>query len=407
MRVLEYFNGSKFLLTFYALLCQSGLLLDEKEQLRTIDKRQDFASMFKFPPHLMRNKHVEINDVVKEHVLPFLPAKSLARFRTVSKEWDQWIAGPFLALKQSYLFRNASGFFCQYSDSTPTFITFDPSAYGIPRPSLEFLPEPVEIRSSHNGLLLCQGLSGENAYYICNPANEEWRLLPRPDCYHGSEPAVVLSFEPSELNIAAHFKVVCAFPSIDGPMIEFEIYSSEKRSWRCSAEAFVFGEYSAETCFEPGGSTLKGGFCMNRMAYWETSSGANRAILAFDMKNELCGSIPLPSGCKENGVLTQMHGELCYIQAFKRNGNVCDINIYQGMDMSLKQSIAIHLGGVEVPDFRALPSVNSDVVMILCGRELYSYHLRDQTVELVSMEGYFGRRYFPYVNSLVSLAPEQ
>lgn len=342
----------------------------------------------------MRNKHVEINDVVKEHVLPFLPAKSLARFRTVSKEWDQWIAGPFLALKQSYLFRNASGFFCQYSDSTPTFITFDPSAYGIPRPSLEFLPEPVEIRSSHNGLLLCQGLSGENAYYICNPANEEWRLLPRPDYYHGSEPAVVLSFEPSELNIAAHFEVVCAFPLINVPMIEFEIYSSETRSWRCSAA----------TCFELGGSTLKGGFCMNRMAYWETSSGA---ILAFDLENELCGIMPMPSGCTENGVLTQMHGELCYIQAFKRNGNVCDIHIYQGMDMSLNQSIAIHLGRVEVPDFRALPSVNSDVVMILCGRELYSFHLRDQTVELVSMEGYFGRRYFPYVNSLVSLAPEQ
>ncbi|THG02447.1 hypothetical protein TEA_022417 [Camellia sinensis var. sinensis] len=82
---------------------------------------------------------------------------------------------PFLAHAQSYSFQKVSGFFCQPGDCTPTFITLDQHAYGIPSTSLEFLPEPTVIRSSCNGLLLCQGHDGENVYYICNPVNKEWR----------------------------------------------------------------------------------------------------------------------------------------------------------------------------------------------------------------------------------------
>ncbi|XP_028051390.1 F-box protein At5g07610-like isoform X2 [Camellia sinensis] len=354
-------------------------------------------TLFEFPAHVKR-KDTEIKDVVKNHVLPFLPAKSLIRFRTISKDWDKWISSPFLAHAQSYSFQKVSGFFCQPGDCTPTFITLDQHAYGIPSTSLEFLPEPTVIRSSCNGLLLCQGHDGENVYYICNPVNKEWRVLPRPNYYHQSEPAIVLAFEPWELNIAAHFELICAFPLIDVPIVYFEIYSSEKRSWRCSTAS----------CIELGElTTLKGGFYMKGMVYWETSSGN---VLAFDMKNEICGILPLPCVSGEGGVLAQRQGELCYVQARYQKGNDYAIAIYAGMEMSLKHNIAVKIerdqGGLTHHQCRALACVNDDVVMILVGMVVYSYHLREQKVEVISRRQDFGGRYLPYVNSLVLLAPE-
>ncbi|XP_052197530.1 uncharacterized protein LOC127804662 [Diospyros lotus] len=369
---------------------------EERFQVRSPTYQKQRSDVFRMPMHIKRKEDLEVKDVVKEHALPFLPAKSLMRFKAVSKDWDSWISSPFLAHKQSYLFQDVSGFFCQLDNSDPIFMALDQSAYGVPSPHLGFLPESVLIRSSCNGLLLCQGCFGENVYYICNPATKEWKMLPQPSFYHGSAPAIVLAFEPSVLNIAAHFEVICAFTLMDVPLVCFEIYSSETKSWRCPAENVV----------ELGNSALKGGFYMNRVTYWETTSGN---ILAFDMKNEVCGTLPLPPGSNAvEGVLTQMRGELCYIQAQYQNRGIYSIGIHGGMDMSLKQSIVL---GLEHPDMvtrtcRVLPCVDSDTLMILVGSVVYSYNVRDQKAKVVSREGHFRARYLPYVNSLVSVAPE-
>ncbi|KAA8547350.1 hypothetical protein F0562_003786 [Nyssa sinensis] len=319
---------------------------------------------------------MEIKDVVKDHVLPFLPAKSLIRFRSVSKEWDGWIASPFLAHKQTYCFRDISGFFRQYGNGIPTFLTLNESAFGIPWPLLGFLPESTVVRSSCNGLLLCQGCDGEGVYYICNPVNKEWKELPRPNYYHGSEPAIVLAFEPSVLNIPAHYEVICAVPLIGQPLVSFEIYCSKEKSWR----------RSAAYCIELEFSELKeGGFYMKGTAYWDTSCGK---VLAFDLKNELYSILPLPFGSAGSGVLTQMHGELCYICANNQTGNAYIIDIFGGIDMHLKHSIVLdfELVGAANGECRALPCVNSNVMMIVIGNTVYSYHVRDQKVIVVNRE---------------------
>ncbi|KAL6993602.1 hypothetical protein U1Q18_011716 [Sarracenia purpurea var. burkii] len=372
----------------------------DKLQFRTIAHQEEGTEVFEFPAHIMRKEEMQIEDVVRDHVLPFLPAKSLIRFRTVSKDWDQWIASPFLAHKQSYLFRQVSGFFRQYTDGVRTFTALNPQAGGIPSPSLDFLPEPVVIRSSSNGLLLCQGrCNGENIYYVCNPVNQEWKALPPPEYYHMPETsAAVLAFDPAELNFAAHFEVICAFHLPDVPVVYFEIYSSETRSWR----------YSAANCIELGDSALlKGGFYAGRMVYWETLSGK---VLAFDMKTEICGvlSLPWPGIGADNGVLGQMHGELCYVKAHNDGGKVCIIDVYGGMEMALKCKFTLNLEDVESgyeEECRVLPWVSDEIVMVLVGRVAYSYHLMDRKVEVISREEDVWARYLPYVNSLVSMAP--
>ncbi|KAL5835109.1 hypothetical protein ACOSQ4_014606 [Xanthoceras sorbifolium] len=152
-------------------------------------------------------------------------------------------------------------FFSQISHGEPSFVSLDPMAYGVPDPSLKFLPEPVDIRSSSNGLLCCQGRTEYKAYYICNPTTKHWQKLPKPDNNH-----------PSLLNFAAEYQLICAFPSeLDGH--EFEIYSSSKGSWRTSGEIF-FGNRAIRT---------NSGVYANGSVYWLTQYDR---ILAFDLKME-------------------------------------------------------------------------------------------------------------------------
>ncbi|KAF1002650.1 hypothetical protein AG4045_002168, partial [Apium graveolens] len=113
------------------------------------------------------------------------------------------------------------------------FVSLDQAAYGIPDSSLSFLPWTVKICSV---LLLCQGVGDEsvNEYYICNPANRGFHVLPRSIYYHGPEPNFIPAFEPSLLNCGEDYEVICAFDIYNGPsMLCFDIYSSETRSWTC------------------------------------------------------------------------------------------------------------------------------------------------------------------------------
>ncbi|XAR57888.1 hypothetical protein NMG60_11026175 [Bertholletia excelsa] len=365
---------------------------DETNHYRMTACRTEIFNVVELPPQ-KRKEDMEIKDVVKEHVLPFLPAKSLTRFKAVSKEWNNWISRPFLAHKQSYLFKKKSGFFCQRGINSPTFLTLDKDACGVPSPDLNFFPEAVVVISSCNGLLLCQSQVTENLFYLCNPVNKEWKAIPEPSYYHPPKSSsIILAFEPSELNIAADFELVCAFPVPDTRLIFFEIYSSERGSWTCP-EIYLEFDYPV---------TLKGGFYINRMAYFETTHGK---IIAFDMTNGISGILDLPRECPLDGLLTQLHGELCYVRVHTQVHNAYTIDIHGGMDMGLKQSISIILDQVDMGarSLRVLPSVKDDAVVFGVGGVVYCYHLMDKKVEVISRRGPFGWTYLPYVNSLVSV----
>ncbi|EEF40851.1 conserved hypothetical protein [Ricinus communis] len=251
--------------------------------------------------NIKMQRGVGIGDIVKEHALPFLSAKSLCKFRTVSKQWDQWIISPFFAHKQTVHYKNVSGLFRQLPGRCPSFISFDQAAFGIPSNSLSFLPEPVDIRSSCNGLVCCQGCDEDQAYYICNPATKDWRKLPSPKLYHGPGTAIVLAFEPSLFNFSANYELICAVNWSDLPALHFEIYSSRTGSWKISETV----------CCEVDALALNGdGFYMRGIAYWETQSGS---VLAFNINYEYFGIFSLPPRSGPTGALTEMHGGLCYL----------------------------------------------------------------------------------------------
>lgn len=344
------------------------------------------------PANIKWKEEMTVNDLVKDYSLPFLPAKALLRLRSVSKEWARWISNPFFAHRQSYSFQKLSGYFYQSVDGEIRLLSLDHSAYGVPTPDLSFMPERISILSSCNGLLLCRGL---DSLYVCNPTTQEMRCLPPSEYYFGFEPAAVLVFEPSLRDIEAYYLVICAVPLLDFPVIKFEIYSSLTRSWRQGVP------------IELEGSSLKGpGFYMKGIAYWETTSGS---VIAYNIKDELPGIVSLPAEAHVGGTLTQLGDELCYVTAENHPGNVLQIDIHCGLEMSLKRSVCTDLGLMgEHLEYKVLQCVNSDAVMIYTkgtATQIYCYHLGDGRVEVFEMpKGVSSMaKFLPYINSLTAV----
>ncbi|EYU31159.1 hypothetical protein MIMGU_mgv1a011127mg [Erythranthe guttata] len=269
----------------------------------------------------MKKENKDIKDTVKHIVLPFLPAKTLVRFKSVSKEWENWISSPFLVHEQSYYFKNLSGFFCQHEQGVPTFVSLDQNAYGLPNTSLDFLPEQTNILSSSSGLLLCQGQQENNPYYVCNPATQKWTEIPPHSLYHDSPPAIILAFEPSLLNMRPDYHLICAVPLLGQPVVIFEI--------------------QGKACPSP-----VMGYYMKGIAYWETS---NRKLLPVEPRVAVHEIISLPND--SIGTLTQIEGELCYISVCatgSKNG-YC-VRIYSGIKMGLKCKVGHALSCWELGD---------------------------------------------------------
>ncbi|GKU99140.1 hypothetical protein SLEP1_g12030 [Rubroshorea leprosula] len=355
--------------------------------------------------------YMDLKDIIRENALPFLPAKSLHRCRGVCRDWKLTISSPFFAHTQSNTFNGISGFFCQLASGVPSFVSLDPMAYGVPDPSLNFLPEPVDIRASSNGLLCCRGRTGNKAYYICNPVTKQWKKLPQPEADHGADPALVLIFEPSLLNFIAQYKLVCAFPSeLDG--IEFEIYSSEKGSWR------IFGDI----CFGDAKLLPTSGVYVKGTIYWR----ASRGIISLDLATERSKILS-----RELGTLGVISKRLCtaYLHASQKldvsvlsntYSNTMQMNSQAKTWIALKPNINPNLPATLAPRdayysgaryyysaqsyevWDGVVFVRENLVLIRIENTLYSYDLKKETTATLG-EVESRARIFAYVNSLVEL----
>lgn len=350
-------------------------------------------SSVKLPSHIKFREKMNIVDVLMDSVLHLLPAKVLARFKIVAKNWNLKISTPIFARDQTYYFKEVSGFFCQPENSLPKFVTLDHFAYGIPSSSLGFLPERVQVRSSCSGLLLCQGR--DEILYVCNPVIKEWKPVLPAQSYQGSKPAIVLAFEPSLNHLAIDYQLACATPQLHCPAIFIDIYSSKKDSW----------EYDVADYWGSKDVTVKaGGFFLNGKVYWELSSGE---VLDFELHGKKFKTWLLPPNAVPHGVLTQMNSELCYIHAHKINRNSYMVDIYGGSGMSLKRSITldVELVGSFNMGCRALACIKRDMIAVLIGNTMYSFELNTRKVEVISRnENTPTSSYIPYVNSLPTLA---
>ncbi|CAK9150744.1 unnamed protein product [Ilex paraguariensis] len=344
--------------------------------------------------------YMDLKDIIREHALPFLPAKSLFRFQGVCRDWKYQISTPFFAHKQSLGFRAISGLFCQTLGDPPLFVSTDLKSCGVPDPSLKFLPVPFDIKSSSNGLLCCQGCTEDKAFYICNPVTQQWTKLPKPNADHGPDPAVVLVFEPSLLNFVADYKLICAFPSADfDDATEFEIYSSKEGSWKISGEI----------CFACRMPMPRSGVHVNGVVYWRAKHGG---ILAFDLTKDR--SRFLQSYFGGSGGLGMMDGKLCTAHA-----SGCSIKVHvlanvhsNTMQMNSnsrmweeKERILLdnQVFGGDALDPLAVVFANSDVLLIQNGKKFYAYDFKSKETKLLHGVSEHDAKCVAYVNSFVCI----
>ena len=260
------------------------------------------------------------------------------------------------------------------------------------------------------GYFVARGVlvTGLTTSAILLPSNG--KKLPKPDADHGPDPAVVLVFEPSLLNFAADYKLVCAFPSELGGY-EFEIYSSEEGSWRTSGEI----------CFADRKLLPKSGVHVNGTVYWLSGQG----ITAFDLNSERSQLLSCAPGA-----LGMMNGKLCAAHVrgqrlvvsvlFNIHSNtmqMCSnartwVEIRPGIDLDISlpaESSNYASYGYSGryghgPGHAGVVFVGGDVVLLRNGNMFYSYDMKKKAsnylgeVNIDTNAGIVG-----YVNGLVEL----
>nr|GMD49933.1 F-box protein At5g49610-like isoform X2 [Ipomoea batatas] len=349
---------------------------------------------------------MDLKDIIREKAVPFLPAKSLFRFLVVCRDWKLHISTPSFHHNQSLCCLNISGLFCQTYENAPFFIPIHPESCGVPDPYLSFLPEPVVIKASSNGVLCCQG-QDENRYYLCNPVTKQWKKLPKPTASHGYDPKLVLIFEPSLLDFVPEYKLICVFQSTDfGDAIEFEIYTSKNNSWNVSGDI----------CFGVPIFFLGSGVHVNSVAYWP--KGFSR-ILSFDLTKDRSQLLDNSDDADADTdfLLGTFDGRLCKVEIQLPCYEVVVsalVNIHTNT-MSLDDDIGmwetilvLDSNNTDMPldDHTKVVAVSRDIVVVKRGNKFYSCDFEHQETKTVlsppqPAELYYGR-WVPYVNSLVS-----
>ncbi|THG19130.1 hypothetical protein TEA_028842 [Camellia sinensis var. sinensis] len=170
-------------------------------------------------------------DLLSE-ILLRLPPKSLIRFKSVSRNWLHLISDSHFASNHSRRNRNLSISGLFYHHSWPT--NEQPNSVSLvgqsSLPTLAFIESPatIRIKSSCNGLLLCEIYRDVSqrkrvCYIVCNPTTQKFTPL----LDHGGNPSpACLAFDPSQ---SPHYKVVLLHYI---PSPQFAIYSSESKSWK-------------------------------------------------------------------------------------------------------------------------------------------------------------------------------
>ncbi|XP_058202893.1 F-box protein At5g07610-like [Rhododendron vialii] len=173
-------------------------------------------------------------------ILLFLPAKSLIRFKSVSKQWLSLVSDSRFAAKHHC--RNPrpsiSGIFLgwKYTNQSCKCVSLQGDPTG---PSLDYLHRNgvvyrIKIVCSSNGLLLCSVFNVYiDHYLVCNPTTQKYTAIhePRPGVFSSGVHAL-LAFDPSKL---PRYKVVFlryCYQRVGTSYVQIDIYCSESASWK-------------------------------------------------------------------------------------------------------------------------------------------------------------------------------
>ncbi|XP_044958285.1 F-box protein At5g07610-like [Hordeum vulgare subsp. vulgare] len=292
------------------------------------------------PPHGGTAAERLADDMLVE-ILSRVPARSVCRFKCVSKHWLSLIDHPDHRKK---LPQTLAGFFYTRSDNgqlpLETEVRFV-SVSGKRGPpvdtSFAFLPSHgrVDLLDCCNGLLLCRWYAvsapdDEFRYIVCNPAREEWVEL--PDTSHADNvrrEALHLGFDPV---VSPHFYV---FAFLEDAHFNFylagvEVYSSETRRW-------VYKEIGWSKRIKLAARQSDAVFLNGCLHFYASGKISPFYIGVIDKEGEIWARLCIP-GDRFGGFIQQSQGRLHYAN-FKKdhNGDVVRLVVYVLEDYNSKK----------------------------------------------------------------------
>ncbi|KAF7054629.1 hypothetical protein CFC21_062272 [Triticum aestivum] len=256
-----------------------------------------------------------LTDDLLVEILARVPAKSLARFKCVSKHW---LGLTFDRSHRRRLPQTLSGFFYSsageecFLESPVHFTSVEGSRRPLVRTSSAFLPSHrrVDLLDCCNGLLLCRwyevsARADEFRYVVCNPATEKWVVLPDSG-QAGEAGAARLGFDQASPHFHVFELVEQEFFSPDFPvyLIGVQVYSSESGRWVHNEKAWDehirLANRQSATVF------------LNGHLHFHTYDGESRQCLAaVDTEGETWTDFRAPGGL-DGGHIQQSQGRLHY-----------------------------------------------------------------------------------------------
>ncbi|GAB4836770.1 hypothetical protein Ancab_001682 [Ancistrocladus abbreviatus] len=276
--------------------------------------------------HLKRFENSEaeqssFNEDMSMEILLRLTAKSLAKFKSVSKHWNSLISSPHFSRLHillhptnsiSRIFLRASSesnpnsfnYYCLSLSNNPVISPLSRAALPLPSTTA------IRILQSCNGLLLCRSVAdtiGPRDYYVYNPTIKDLKLLPS---FPSGKPypvlGVTLAFDP---NRPGDYHVVCVgtSASLSGSHYRIIVYFSSSGCWK---------EWSGNDFYVPYEVVFSNGVYCKEAVHWIAAANRNDSLY-FDVANERLGKMPTPPISTRSGfgTFSELEGKLCYIDS--------------------------------------------------------------------------------------------
>ncbi|KAM0915149.1 hypothetical protein ACQ4PT_011049 [Festuca glaucescens] len=282
-----------------------------------------------------------LTDDLLLEMLPRVPAKSLCRFRCVSKHWLGLIDHPDHRKK---LPQKLAGFFYNtgFTSSGPEkdFYLQPPihliSVSGSPCPltsiSFAFLPNHMRVAVLHccNGLFLCRCpckkalCSLPNAPIVCNPATEKWVALPDSGQAIGDVLITRLGFDPAQ---SSHFHVFELLGDFDGwgRLAGVAVYWSETGEWVHKKERWNQHIMFRQPAWGDSGQTV----FLNNHLYFLACRGSLECLAVVDMEGETWTNFGVPGDGLIEGFIQRSQGRLHYANFYAgEENNVPRLAVY-------------------------------------------------------------------------------
>uniref|UniRef100_A0ACD5TDG1 Uncharacterized protein n=1 Tax=Avena sativa TaxID=4498 RepID=A0ACD5TDG1_AVESA len=337
-------------------------------------------------------------------ILARVPYRSLCRFKCVSKPWLALCSSPDIRKRSP---QTLSGFFYKGSSTSGLhFHNLPGTGPPLVDPSLSFLRESskdIYVDQVCGGLLLCICPNSdsieeeESDYFVCNPATEEWTVLP-PLVSPGQEFAYYVGFDaavPSRFVVFVHMSI----PGNDSGKVA--IYSSETGQW-----SYVQSKWAPGTIgdLDPCTDT-----CVfhNGTMHWPT---IYNSVVTVDSEGKVWREIKSPDDLPNNSDCISIGQSQGRLYAWQRDG-IPGTQLYMWVleDYTGKWTLTHIVNFSELfgrhyhkGDYYEMFAIHPDcnVIFLTDEKMTVSYNLDNHKLDIIFAEPIFG---LPYIPSLVEL----